>query len=222
MAAQEVISLDTLPASMPQRVRLTTLLLALVADEGSGEVPGGLGTVNRLLGYSGERSTRRILAECEAWGYVRRVGHNPTRVLIALGKLNADTCDICGGPAKLGRVRRTRGEPARCHGCYQTVGRGDRSWRSKALATWINAMAAGLTEAQIVYRVHAVTRMPLYSRASGGVADPATTAIVPWMVQEGLIASSWLIYNSRAQGRSAAGILGTPSEGEVPEDTFEG
>ena len=172
----------------------------------------GTDRLHECLGHDARKSTTEAVRQAVAWGYLTRPSRPPGAILVCLSKLDPGRCQTCGQPAKANP----------CPKCARTILRDDRSWRGIALQTWATARANKLTEAQALYRIHAVTRIRLYGSTDRELQDgePKLPSLVPWMVDQGLLDPVWLTYGHRAKGRKLEAR--TTHKGEAPEDWFEG
>lgn len=149
----------------------------------------GCVVVDRLreaLGITASRSVRSIVAELERLGLARRlVVSRPLKMRLVYSAIfkgeKWQTCQHCPHPVVTGVAK-----PRYCATCMATIVRHDRTWRAHAFEVW--AASRGLTEAAVIYKIHAQTNQPLFTRK--GVKDSVETpkeGIVNWMLHTGLI-----------------------------------
>jgi hypothetical protein len=138
------------------------------------------------LGVTDASSTRRILGELERLGLARRlVTSRPLKMRLVYSAIfkgdKWQTCQHCPHPVVTGVAK-----PRYCATCMATIVRHDRTWRAHAFEVW--ASSRGTTEAAVIYKIHAQTNQPLFTRK--GVKDSVETpkeGIVNWMLHTGLI-----------------------------------
>lgn len=140
-----------------------------------------------LSGY-GEDSTKKALAEIEAQGFIRRLTHaRPRRIRVCFSRIfrrGWRTCMHCPRPVVHGAPKSLY-----CATCLATIVRHDREWRTMAFEIW--ASSSGESDAKVVYRIHARTGQPIFTRR-GDAVETGKEGIVNWMIDMGMLkASEW-------------------------------
>lgn len=110
------------PRSVQHAVRAA---LDLVDEKG--EVQGGMPALQQALGHDSPSATRTVVAQAEAWGFLRRtgpVGHGGRRVFLVEARLKSGAC------ATPGCDREATGRW--CRTCRQ-IWREDRAWQPRAV-----------------------------------------------------------------------------------------
>lgn len=184
----------------------------------------GMARLHACLGHDARSGTSRAVSQAIAWGYLVRPKAPRGALLVVLSRLEPGRCGTCGTPGThLGQRRARAGGDPVCQKCAKTIHRVDRGWRALALQTWGAAKAARLSDGAALYRVHAATGIRLYGATDSELkaGDPPRPALVPWMVDNGLLERVWLTYGSRARGRDLDLETGR-AKAEAPEDQYEG
>jgi hypothetical protein len=193
----------------------------LISDQAG---TSGVARLHAVLGHDAMKSTYCAIQQAEAWGVITRPRKPAGALLLVLSKLEPGRCGTCGEPGThLGYRRAKAGQDPVCQKCQKTIHRADRGWRALALQTWAAAKSAKLSDGAALYRVHATTHIRLYGATDRELKDgePPKPALVPWMVDNGLLDRVWLTYGARSRGRDLD-LETSRSKVEVPEDWFEG
>jgi hypothetical protein len=174
-----------LPVNLSNRARgVLGWMLVLMDDEGC-VLAEDLRDVLGLSSRPGDPTAalRSTLRDLEAFGLARRIRRSsPLRIRVALSKVVVDgwtTCMHCPRPVVVGTHASHY-----CAPCMATLVRHDRTWRAHAFEVWA-AQNPGESEAKVIYKIHAQTNQPLFSRK----LDPDTVkeGIVNWMLSAGMI-----------------------------------
>jgi hypothetical protein len=184
------ISPDSLeiPSGLP-RAWLTCLYAAIVVADETGEVPGGQSTLARMLDIADRNHLRGTIAELEALGYMVRFGRpKGRRVAVVVTRLlprdpatGLRRCRNCPRPI------RAIPNSTTCGTCQAAIARHDRKWKPIAFQIWADGQSKRESEATIVYRIHAATNWPIWTRRDGGHAEWGAEGIVDWMMRDGMI-----------------------------------
>lgn len=119
------------PRSVQHAVRAA---LDLVDEKG--EVQGGMPALQQALGHDSPSATRTVVAQAEAWGFLRRtgpVGHGARRVFLVEARLKSGACATPGCDREVrGDKRPDRPRSRWCRTCRQ-IWREDRAWQPRAV-----------------------------------------------------------------------------------------
>lgn len=172
--------LTSLPINLSRRARMMLLAMLHLADEDTGEVVGGYKSLASLLGISDTDSgaMSRAFQELESYNLIRRVfalreKRRVMRVFVMLPDFRQGACENCYEPTKAGRW---------CPRCKQGVGRADRAWQTKAIMLAVN----GKTPPEIAVALD----RPLW-RTSDDDQRKSGSAVVPFLIEQGLIDERW-------------------------------
>lgn len=178
-----VIDLEKVPIELSRRGLLALFASGNLADRQTGEVRGGVWGLVEVLDQL-YTSIDGAVAECESHHLLRRLGSRSEgkRLFVSFqlfsppSRNNARTCEGCLKELP----ESTRNSARWCDDCRQTLGRVDRAWQSKAIAL----VVAGKEPSEISQAL----RQPLWVR---DVEDNQTSAVVPFLLAEGLIGDEW-------------------------------
>lgn len=173
---------------MTRRERLALFAALLLCDEHAShprEVQGGMRELRRLTSSMEPEHFRKTVQMLERRGYLRRyrskVGTRfRTRIFVAytvfLHGDSARRCENC-----LEALPLTLRSAARwCDGCRQTVGRSDRAWQIKAIDLCV--------EGKSPTEIRTALKRPLWRAPD---SDNQSSAIVPFLLSEGLLGEQW-------------------------------
>lgn len=169
-----------LPWDVTKRERLVLFAALHLADEATGEVRGehegesGMHRLMRAIGHSDQNRIRETLRMLEDRRLTMRRNR---RLFVVLSAFSGGClCEGCQGPIP----PTIRGAQRWCVVCRQTLGRGDRTWQQRAIVLWV----AGKTPPEI----HAALCRPLWRAVDG---DNQSSAIVPYLLAQGLLDDTW-------------------------------
>lgn len=172
------LTVPSLIARLTEREQRVLLLCLVTCDEETGEVPGGKAELVRTLGILEPENVRLALVSLENRALLRRGGQPVgTRIFVALSRFaTGPLCEGCKTPLP----QSTRGGAKWCAGCRQTLGREDRKWQAKAIRLW--------AEGKSPPEIHLALTRPLWRAPAD---DNQSSAIVPFLLAEGLLDDTW-------------------------------
>lgn len=174
-----------LDKGVTRRERLVLFAACVACDPETGEVSGGKHTIGKLTDIADRKHLRETLRLLENRGLIRRIR---TRLFVVLGRLSppppSGRCEGCQEPLPAS----VRGAQRWCESCRQVLGRKDRAWQPKA----ITLLVEGKSPPEIALAV----RRPLWR--SSVEDDNQATAVVPFLLREGLLGEEWREWLRRA------------------------